>query len=156
VGTTGASIHFRARTVADAAKAVARAYTAQGYRHDKKPRPGAKRVSVLAWPGEPFISVFDCTNAAFDSGELKEAALTLSHLLKTAAVFTSVYDSDSFECVLFSNGRQVDALMSDAESYDGPLKMLKGKPRATQWGKAFHLGFAPGQKARKTGHAWPR
>ncbi len=145
MGTTCASIHFRARTVADAAKAVARAYTAQGYRRDKKPQPGAKRVIVLARPGEQFISVVDSTNAALDSGELKEAALTVSRLLKTAAVFTSVYDSDSYECVLFSNGRQVDALMTDAESYDGPLKMLRGKPRATQWGKAFYRSFAPGQ-----------
>ena len=145
MGTTCASIHFRTRTAADAAKAVARAYAAQGYRRDKKPQPGARRVIVLARPGEPFVTVLDSANAALDSGELKEAALTVSRLLKTAAVFTSLYDSDSFECVLFSNGRQVDALMTDAESYDGPLKMLKGKPRATQWGKVFHRSFAPGQ-----------
>jgi hypothetical protein len=145
MGTTCASVHFRTRTAADATRAVTRAYTAQGYRRDRKPQPGAKRVIVLARPGEPFISIVDSTNASLDSGELKEAALTVSRLLKTAAVFTSVYDSDSFECVLFSNGRQVDALMTDAESYDGPLKMLKGKPRATQWSKAFHHGFAPGQ-----------
>ncbi len=145
MGTTCASFHFRARTAADAAKAVARAYAVQGYRRDKKPQPGAKRVIVLARPGQPFISVLDSTNAAMDSGELHEAALIVSRLLKTAAVFTSLYDSDSFECVLFSNGRQVDALMTDAEVYDGPLKMLKGKPRAMQWGKAFHRSFAPGQ-----------
>ena len=145
MGNTCASIHFRARTAADAAKAVARAYTAQGYRRDKKPQPGGRRVIVLARPGEPFVSMLDSGNAALDSGELKEAALTVSRVLKTAAVFTSVYDSDSFECVLFSNGRQVDALMTDAGSYEGPLKMLKGKPRATQWGKAFHRGFAPGE-----------
>jgi hypothetical protein len=145
MGNTCASIHFRARTAADAAKAVARAYTAQGYRRDKKPQPGGRRVIVLARPGEPFVSMLDSGNAALDSGELKEAALTVSRVLKTAAVFTSVYDSDSFECVLFSNGRQVDALMTDAGSYEGPLKMLKGKPRASQWGKAFHRGFAPGE-----------
>jgi hypothetical protein len=145
MGTTCASFHFRARTAADAAKAVARAYTAQGYRRDKKPQPGGKRVIVLARPNEPFISVLDSTNAELDSGELKDAALTVSRLLKTAAVFTSVYDSDSFECVLFCRGRQLDALMTDAESYDGPLKMLKGKPRATQWGSAFYRSFAPGQ-----------
>ena len=144
MGNTCASIHFRARTAADAAKAVARAYTAQGYRRDRKPQPGGRRVIVLARPGEPFVSMLDSGNAALDSGELKEAALTVSRVLKTAAVFTSVYDSDSFECVLFSNGRQIDALMTHAGSYEGPLKMLKVKPRATQWGKAFHRGFAPG------------
>ena len=146
MGTTCASFHFRsAGSIEVAVKAIARAYMAQGYRRDKKLLAGAKRVCFLARPGERFISVFDSTNAALDSGELKEAALNVSRLLKTAAVFTSLYDSDSYECILFSNGRQVDALMTDAETYEGPLKLLKGKPRATQWSKAFHSVFSPGQ-----------
>jgi hypothetical protein len=35
--------------------------------------------------------------------------------------------------------------MTDAETYEGSLKVLKGKPRATQWSKAFHSVFSPGQ-----------
>ncbi len=146
MGTTCASFHFRSLGAADdAAKALARAYTAQGYRRDKKLVKGAKRVILLARPGEQYMSVFDSDNASLDNGELKEAALNVSRLLKTAAVFTSLYDSDSYECILFSNGRQVDALMTDAETYEGPLKILKGKPRVTQWSKAFYRGFSTGQ-----------
>ncbi len=146
MGTTCASFHFRwAGATEDASKALVRAYKAQGYRRDKKLLEGAKRVILLARPGERFLSVFDSTNAALDSGELKEAALNVSRLLKTVAVFTSLYDSDSYECILYNHGRQVDVLMTDAGSYEGPLKILKGKPRATQWSKAFFRTFPPGQ-----------
>src|ERR1700736_2126516 len=111
MGTTCASFHFRsAGSIEVAVKAIARAYTAQGYRRDKKLLAGAKRVCFLARPGERVISLFDSTNAAMDSGKLKEAALNVPRLLKTAAVFPSLYDSDSYECIVFSNGRQIDAL----------------------------------------------
>jgi hypothetical protein len=146
MGTTCASFHLRWRGAAvDAAKAIARTYAVLGYQREKQPAEGAKRVILLARPGESFLSIFDGANADLDSGELKDAALNASRLLKTAAVFTSLYDSDSYECVLFSNGRQIDALMTDAETYEGPLKILKGKSRATQWSKAFDRVFATGQ-----------
>jgi hypothetical protein len=38
---------------------------------------------------------------------------------------------------VFSNGRQVDLLMTDADSYKGPLKRLGGKSRSAQWNKVF-------------------
>ncbi|HEY1425195.1 MAG TPA: hypothetical protein VGF50_00860 [Caulobacteraceae bacterium] len=146
MGTTCASFHVRwARPVDDVARTVARAYAAQGYQRQRKPSADAKRVLLLARPGERFVSVFDSTNAALDNGELKEVALGASRLLKTAAVFTSLYDSDAYECILFNRGHQVDALMTEAETYQGPLKFLRGKPRATQWGKAFFRTFEPGQ-----------
>ena len=146
MGTTCASFHLRWRgAAADAAKAIARTYAVLGYQREKKPVEGAKRVILLARPGESFLSVFDGANADLDSGELKDAALNASRLLKTAAVFTSLYDSDSYECVLFSKGRQIDALMTDAETYEGPLKILKDKSRATQWSKAFDRVFTAGQ-----------
>src|SRR5215469_9120814 len=58
--------------------------------------------------GEHYVSVYESTNADLDSGELKEAALGVSKLLKTGAVFTSLYDSDSYEFVVFNNDRQID------------------------------------------------
>jgi hypothetical protein len=94
-------------------------------------------VIVLARAGEPYVSVYDSTNADLDSGELKDAALGVSRLLKTGAVFTSLYDSDSYEFIVFNNGRQVDLLMSDIESYSGPLKRLASRSRATQWARIF-------------------
>ena len=57
--------------------------------------------------------------------------------MATGAVFTSLYDSDSYEFIVFSKGRQIDLLMSDVESYSGPLKRLTRKSRATQWARIF-------------------
>jgi hypothetical protein len=62
-----------------------------------------KQVILLARASERYVSVFDSTNADLDSGELKDAALAASKLLKTGAVVTSLYDSDSYEFVVFSN-----------------------------------------------------
>ena len=56
---------------------------------------------VLARAGEPYVSVYDSTNADLDSGKLKDAALEASRLLKTGAVFTSRYDSDNYEFIAF-------------------------------------------------------
>src|SRR5262249_1538642 len=135
MGTTCASFHALWRgSVADAAKAVSRAYTKLGYERLRKASvEGGKQVILLARAGEHYVSVYDSNNADLDSGELKDAALGVSKLLKTGAVFTSLYDSDSYEFVVFNNGRQIDLLMSDVESYSGPLKRLTRNSRATQW-----------------------
>ena len=140
MGSTCASVHILWRgSVADAAKAISRAYIKQGYERAKKKAPpeGGKHVILLARDGERYISIYDSTNADLDSGELKDAALATSRLLKTGTVFTSLYDSDSYEFVVFNNGRQIDLLMSDVESYSGPLKRLSEKSRVTQWNKVF-------------------
>jgi hypothetical protein len=139
MGSTCASVHFQWRgTVGDAAKAISRAYTKLGYERTKKPpAEGGKQVFLVARLGANFVSVYDSTNADLDSGELKDVALAASKLLKTGALFTSLYDSDTYELAVFGNGRQVDLLLSDAESYSGPLKRLSGKARATQWSRIF-------------------
>lgn len=140
MGTTCASFHAMWRgSVGDAAKTISRAYGKLGYERLKKPPAdgGGKQVIVLARAGERYVSVFDSANADLDRGELKDAALAASKLLKTGTVVTSLYDSDSYEFAIFSNGRQIDLLMTDAESYDGPLKQLAGKSRVTQWKKIF-------------------
>lgn len=139
MGTTCASFHALWRgSVGDAAKAISRAYGKLGYERLKKPpAEGGKQVILLVHSGERYVSVFDSTNADLDSGELKDAALGASKLLKTGAVVTSLYDSDSYEFVVFSKGRQVDLLMSDVDSYNGPLKRLPEKSRVTQWKKIF-------------------
>jgi hypothetical protein len=139
MGSTCASVHILWRgNSADAAKAISRAYTKLGYERTKKaPAEGGKHVILLARAGEPYISIYDSTNADLDSGELKDAALGASKLLKTGAVFTSLYDSDSYEFVVFNKGRQVDLQMSDVETYSGPLKRLSDKARVKQWEKIF-------------------
>jgi hypothetical protein len=38
---------------------------------------------------------------------------------------------------VFSNGRQVDLLMTDADSYKEPLKRIAGKSRSAQWNRVF-------------------
>jgi hypothetical protein len=139
MGTTCANVHLLWRgNVSDAAKAIRRAYARLGYEPAKTPpADGSKHVVLLARAGERYISVFDSTNADLDNGELKDAALAASKLLKTGAVFTSLHDSDSYEFVVFHNGRQVDFLMSEGDSYDGPLKRLTDRTRATQWARIF-------------------
>jgi hypothetical protein len=139
MGSTCVSVHILWRGKSgDAAKAISRAYTKLGYERTKKaPAEGGKHVILLARAGEPYISIYDSTNADLDSGELKDAALGASKLLKTGAVFTSLYDSDSYEFVVFNNGRQVDLQMSDVETYSGPLKRLSDKARVKQWEKIF-------------------
>jgi hypothetical protein len=139
MGTTSASAHIQWRGTSEAAaKAISRAYTGLGYKRARKPpADGGKRVILLTRPGEHFVSIFDSTNADLDSGELKDAALAASRLLRAGAVFTSLYDSDSYEFIVFSNGRQVDLLMSEVESYTGPMKRLSARSRVTQWTRIF-------------------
>lgn len=139
MGSTCASFHVLWRgSSADAAKAIVRAYAKLGYvRTEKPPAEGGRQVLLLARPGERFVSVYDSGNASLDSGELKDAALAASKLLKTGAVATSLYDSDRYEFVVFSNGKQADAAMTGVESYDGPLKRLTSTARARQWSAIF-------------------
>ena len=122
MGNTCASFHVHwLGAAADAGRAITRAYGKLGW--DKAKRPpaeGGKTVIVLARAGEPFVSVYDSTQADLDSGELKDAALTASKMLKTGAVFTTVYDSDTYEFAIFGKGKQIDLLMSDIEFLCGP------------------------------------
>ncbi len=139
MGNTCASIHIAWRGAVDAAtKAIVRSYGKLGYqRVAKAPAEGGKHVVLLARPGQSYVSVYDSDNAKLDSGELKDLALAVSKTLKTAAVFTSLYDSDTYEFVVFANGRQVDLLMSAIEDYDGPMKQLNDKARSAKWSSLF-------------------
>jgi hypothetical protein len=139
MGNTCASVHIAWNGNADdATRAISRSYGKLGYERVKKaPAEDGKRVVVLARSGQSYISVYDSDNAKLDSGELKDLALSVSKALKTAAVFTSLYDSDSYEFIVFACGKQVDLLMTDVESYDGPMKRLSDKSRAARWGSLF-------------------
>jgi hypothetical protein len=77
------------------------------------------------------------TMTGIDTGELKQLAALVTKKLGTVALLASVYDSDSFEFVMFHNGKQVDAAASDPENHAGGLKMLKGKRRAQAWHSMF-------------------
>jgi len=77
-------------------------------------------VILLREEGDAFLSVYDSGNAALDTGELKDLALATSRIFKTAAVSTSLYDSDTFEVVVFNAGKQVDLVMTHTEQYSGP------------------------------------
>lgn len=133
MGNTCASLHaYFSGSVGDAAQAVSRTYTKLGYERVKK--AGDKNV-VVRRSGQYFLSVYDSDNAHLDNGELKQIALALSKSLKGIALVTSLYDSDTFEFVVFDRGKQVDLLMTDLDSYSGPLQSLPEKTRAQKWTK---------------------
>src|SRR5436309_13292025 len=102
MGNTCASVHFVWSGDADAvAKAVSRSYRKLGYERVKKaPAEGGKHVILLGHAGLSHVSVYDNDNALLDNGELKDLALAVSKTLKTAAVFTSLYDSDTYEFIV--------------------------------------------------------
>jgi hypothetical protein len=139
MGNTCASVHIAWRgKLDDAAKAIIRCYSKLGYERVRKlPAEGGKHVVLLARSGQSYVSVYDSDNAQLDNGELKDLALAASKSLHAPAVFTSLYDSDTYEFIVFFNGRQIDLLMTDAESYDGPLKRLSNKGRPAKWSSIF-------------------
>jgi hypothetical protein len=98
---------------------------------------GLKRVIVSDDGQSKFVPVHDSDNAMIDSGQLKELAVVLSKRLKSVAVLTSVYDSDHFEFIVFHNGKQVDAAVSDPDDHSGGLKILSAKRRAATWANLF-------------------
>src|SRR6185295_17237267 len=145
MGNTCASVHVAlgalgalTGTTRDAIEGIVRAYSTLGFEPAQTgSRDGSKHVILLRQAGDAFLSVYDSDNAALDTGELKALALAASKIFKTAAVSTSLYDSDTFEVVVFNAGKQVDLVISDPEQYSGPLKALRDKSRATQWSKLF-------------------
>jgi hypothetical protein len=139
MGNTCSSVHIALTgTTPDAIEGIVRAYTTLGFEQTKTASPeGGKHVILLRQDGDVFLSVYDSDNAALDTGELKDLALAASKIFKTAAVCTSLYDSDTFEIVVFNRGKQVDLVMSDPAQYNGPLKALSDASRAAQWSKVF-------------------
>jgi len=106
MGNTCASIHVAWRgNVHDAVKAISRGYSKLGYERVKKaPAEGGKHVVLLSPAGQSYVSVYDGDNAKVDSGEVKDLSLAASKGLKTAAVFTSLYYSDTYEFIVFCQG----------------------------------------------------
>jgi hypothetical protein len=139
MGNTCASVHIALTlTTDDAIKGIVRAYTTLGFKRAATAAPeGGKHVILLRKEGDAFLSVYDSDNAMLDTGELKDLAVAASKIFKTAAICTSLYDSDTFEVVVFNAGKQVDLVMTNPEEYSGPLKMLSGASRAKQWSKVF-------------------
>src|SRR4029450_8696365 len=123
---------------ADAIEGVVRAYTTLGFERAQTAAPGSgKHVVLLHNDGDAFLSVYDSDNSTLDTGELKDLALAASKILQTAVVCTGLYDSDTFEVVVFSAGKQVALVLTAPEGYSGPLKILSDTSRARQWSKVF-------------------
>ena len=139
MGNTCCSVHIALTdSTPDVVDGVVRAYSSLGFERTKTPpADGGKHVILLRNASDAFLSVYDSNNADLDTGELKALALAASKTFKSAAVCTSLYDSDTFELVVFNAGKQVDLVMTDPEQYSGPLKRLSGASRAKQWSKAF-------------------
>ncbi len=141
MGTTATNLHILAAAMPDSSRLaddIVRAYRKLGYARPKKPGGGGtKRVVLAPDASGDWLSIYDSENDRIDTGELKQLAVEITRKLGTAALLTSLYDSDSFEFVMFHNGKQVDAAVSDPESHAGGLKMLKGNRRAQAWYSMF-------------------
>jgi hypothetical protein len=141
MGTTATSLHVlrppRATTetlVPD----VEHAYRKLGFSLQRKTRTApARRVVLSGGHGDPYLSIYDSDNDQIDGGDLKELAVLLSKRLASAVVFTSVYDSDRYEFIVFYKGKQKDAAVSDPDDHTGGLRMLSGKQRAKEWSAMF-------------------
>jgi hypothetical protein len=119
MGSTCASVHIALTgAIPDAIDGIVRAYRTLGFEPAETASPaGGKHVILLRKEGDAFLSVYDSDNAALDTGELQDLARAASKIFKTAAVCTSLYDSDTFEVVVFNAGRQVDLVVPDPEGY---------------------------------------
>src|SRR5262245_23448991 len=139
MGTTCTSLHvLRGTTEPRAFMAeLGKAYAKIGFVAEEGEGGALKRVIVSDDGQSKFVSIHDSDNALIDSGELKDLAVALSKRLKSVAVLTSVYDSDRFEFIVFHKGKQVDAVVSDADDHTGGLKSLSPKKRMAAWGDLF-------------------
>lgn len=141
MGTTATSLHFLSTPMGYGARLpddIEKAYRKLGYARPKKDGGDAsKRVTLVPDESGDWLSVHDSENDRIDTGELKHLAVEITKKLGTVALLTSVQDSDSFEFIMFHNGRQVDAAVSDPDSHAGGLRMLKGKRRAQAWHSMF-------------------
>src|SRR5262245_33832960 len=138
MGNTCASVHIAVTgTTLDPIEGIVRAYTTLGFERATASPEGGKHVILLRKDGDAFLSVYDSDNGTLDTGELKDLALAASKIFKTAAICTSLYDSDTFEFVVFNAGKQVDLVLTNPEEYSGPLKVLGVAARATRWSKVF-------------------
>lgn len=144
MGTTCANLHIIKRgLIADAnlLKALPKAYAKIGYALPKKTQADPPdRTVLLALDKSPGAAdLYDSNNVQLDSGDLKELACEFSKQLKTTAVVITIYDSDSFEFLIYSGGKQADAVVTNEEGHEGELKVLKPKARASKWFEWFVL-----------------
>jgi hypothetical protein len=142
MGTTATSLHILSNLVGVGPRLlpdIEKAYRKLGYAKPKKKtdESAAKRVILAPDASGDWLSIYDSDNDRTDTGELKQLAVDVTKKLGTVALLTSVYDSDSFEFVMFHMGKQVDAAVTNPQEHTGGLKMLAGKRRARAWYSAF-------------------
>jgi hypothetical protein len=113
MGTTATSLHILSAPLDYPLRLpndIEKAYRKLGYAHPRKAGGRAeKRVTLAPDATGDWLSVYDSENDQIDSGELKQIAVEVTRKLGTVALLTSVYDSDSFEFVMFHNGKHTMA-----------------------------------------------
>src|SRR6185369_137333 len=141
MGTTATTLHVLSAMAGVGSRLpddIEKAYRKPGYARPRKAGAPAERRVILAPDASgDWLSIYDSDNDRIDTGELKQLAVELTKKLGTCALLTSVYDSDSFDFVMFHMGKQVDAAVSDPEGHSGGLKMLTGARRARAWYSMF-------------------
>jgi hypothetical protein len=142
MGTTAATLHIALPYGGsrDPSAPLAKAYARLGW---GTPKPGetAARSVRLVRNETPFVSIYDSACEQLDDGTLKQLAALLSKALNTAAIVATVNDSDVFEFLLYSRGKQIDAVTDGPDGVDASLKSLRGKRQATKWLEAFGLAW---------------
>ena len=139
MGTTAASLHvlIAPGPQENAAAAVRRAYAQLGFVDAGEGAPGARRVVLEGGVPGSFLSVYDSENDKLDAGDLRELAVILSRELRTVALVTSVYDSDAFMFLLYSEGKQVDGELGGTLWGRDGMRTLAPAARPAKWRSIF-------------------
>lgn len=117
---------------ADLSKVLFKAYSDLGYA--SSPQDKADKTILSYCDGnDRFITVLEDGPVA----EFGELAVKLSKRLSTVVIVSSVVDSDSFSFLVFSGGKQIDAVLSEPPAPGSSVKVLKGTKRLDTWLKAF-------------------
>ncbi len=92
---------------------------------------------VMLRPGLGWVSLFDESDGASEIATLAQIAVAVTRATDSVALLTSMWDSDSFQIVLFARGEQVDIVATEPTDERARLTQLSAGARTRVWGALF-------------------